>query len=78
MLMKVKHFEESLPLTTPLAGMRKGFLMRTVEWLEAYAAHRSQRRDLLSLNDHLLKDIGLSRSDAQNIASKPFRRRLFS
>lgn len=31
-----------------------------------------QRQALMSLDEHLLKDIGLSRSDAEHEAEKPF------
>lgn len=37
-------------------------------WLE----RRRQRRALLELSDHLLKDIGISRVDAWQEARKPF------
>jgi uncharacterized protein YjiS (DUF1127 family) len=33
---------------------------------------RQQRQDLLELDDHLLKDIGLSRAAARKEAEKPF------
>jgi uncharacterized protein YjiS (DUF1127 family) len=78
MLMKVNQFEHAVPLTGGSVRTRKSFLTSAVKWLEAYAEHRRQRRNLLSLDDHLLKDIGLSRNDAEQIASKPFRRRLTS
>lgn len=44
-------------------------------WLAAEAAlvRRRERRRLLSLNDHLLKDIGLSRCDAVREADKGWR-----
>ena len=32
-------------------------------WLEACLERSRQRRDLADLNDHLLKDVGLSRAD---------------
>lgn len=40
--------------------------------LEAWADRRRQRRALLELSDHALKDIGLNRSDAFEEGSKPF------
>lgn len=76
MLMKVNQFEHFVSLTSRSAKTRKSVLTTAIEWLEAYAEYRRQRHDLLSLDDHLLKDIGLSRSDAEQIASKPFRHRL--
>lgn len=39
-----------------------------LEWHERFR----QRQLLLSLDDHLLKDIGISRADAEVEASKPF------
>jgi uncharacterized protein YjiS (DUF1127 family) len=38
------------------------------EWRERY----NSRRDLMRLSDHQLKDIGLSRFDAETEFSKPF------
>jgi uncharacterized protein YjiS (DUF1127 family) len=35
-------------------------------------ARRRQRRDLLKLSDHLLDDIGITREQAMEEASKPF------
>jgi uncharacterized protein YjiS (DUF1127 family) len=40
--------------------------------LEGWAERRRQRRALLELSDHALKDIGLNRSDAFEEGSKPF------
>lgn len=37
-------------------------------WFERY----QQRKQLAQLNEHLLKDIGISRSDALQEALKPF------
>jgi uncharacterized protein YjiS (DUF1127 family) len=45
-----------------------GLLARVQVWLE----RRWQRRTLLALNDHLLKDIGVSRADAWAEGQKPF------
>jgi uncharacterized protein YjiS (DUF1127 family) len=49
------------------------FLSRTMKKLEDYVEHRRQRLDLLSLDDHILKDIGLSRADAERLAGRPFK-----
>jgi uncharacterized protein YjiS (DUF1127 family) len=43
------------------------------ELLADYAQLRRERRELLSLDDRMLKDIGLSRADAERIAAEPFR-----
>lgn len=42
--------------------------------LEAAHERRRQRRALLAMDDRLLKDIGLSRADAEREASKGWRR----
>lgn len=50
----------------------KGGLLRGVldaaEWLEQRGLRRQQARVLRSLDDHMLKDIGLSRGDADQAA----------
>jgi uncharacterized protein YjiS (DUF1127 family) len=45
-----------------------GALMTLLTWLE----RRRERRALLELSDHMLKDIGVSRADAWAEGSKPF------
>jgi uncharacterized protein YjiS (DUF1127 family) len=50
---------------SPVGG---SLLERVQLWLE----RRHQRRTLLGLNDHLLKDIGVSRSEAWAEGQKPF------
>jgi uncharacterized protein YjiS (DUF1127 family) len=40
--------------------------------LELWAERHRQRRALLELGDHMLKDIGISHADAWQEASKPF------
>ena len=40
--------------------------------MEAWTERRRQRRALLELNDHLLKDIGIGRGEAYREGSKPF------
>ncbi len=48
------------------------------EWRHVFALYRlwrqrqRQRRQLASMSDHLLKDIGVSRYDALQEANKPF------
>lgn len=51
---------------------RRGFLTGLVTKLQDYAEYRKQRRALLSLDDHMLKDIGISRAEATRIVSKDF------
>lgn len=43
-----------------------------VERLELWADRRRERRALLRCPEGLLKDVGLSRADAQREADKPF------
>ncbi|PKU23308.1 DUF1127 domain-containing protein [Telmatospirillum siberiense] len=55
-----------------LSWMKSGdrLLLRTWARVEAALARRRERRRLLGLDDHLLKDIGLSRCDAHREAGK--------
>ncbi len=41
--------------------------------LHAWHEHTRARRELLSLSDHVLKDIGISRATAEQAADAPFR-----
>jgi uncharacterized protein YjiS (DUF1127 family) len=50
----------------------RSWLARIVETLELWARRRRQRNALLSLDDYLLKDIGLTRLDAEAEWRKPF------
>lgn len=43
-----------------------------VALLKQWRNVRKQRRELYSLSDHMLKDIGISRLDAIQESSKPF------
>lgn len=45
---------------------------QTLMLLEYWAVRANQRRGLIDLPDHLLKDIGVSRADAEREGSKPF------
>jgi uncharacterized protein YjiS (DUF1127 family) len=49
-------------------GFWTGLLLK----LQDYAEYRKQRRALLSLDNHMLKDIGISRAEAERIVSKDF------
>ncbi len=73
MLMKPNQFERAYttldrPVATPSHP-----ITRIVQKIEAYAEHRRQRHALMSLNDHLLKDIGLGRAEAEQLAHRPFK-----
>ena len=50
---------------------RKPTLHRLLLTLEEWAERRRQRRALLALGDHALKDIGLSSADAWREGHKP-------
>ena len=61
-------------LSTRLADLRT-WVGGPLDWLrQGYAVHR-QRRALLSLDDAMLKDMGISRVDALQEGRKPFWRR---
>jgi uncharacterized protein YjiS (DUF1127 family) len=72
MLMKPSQFEIDGSLSRAAPRPRPGFLTRLVMKLEAYAQYRRQRQQLLALDDHLLKDIGIGRAEAASLASQPF------
>jgi uncharacterized protein YjiS (DUF1127 family) len=59
--------------TSPgLLALLRRWLARTLETLELWAQRRRQRDALMSLDDSLLKDIGLTRLDAEAEGRKPF------
>ncbi len=47
-------------------------VMRVVSWVEAAFRTARQRRQLMGLDDRALKDIGVSRADAELEWSRPF------
>ncbi len=49
-------------------GWREGIKGKLRRWAEVYRG----RRELRQLSDHMLKDIGLSRADAEGEAARPF------
>ena len=55
---------------SPFRALRglSGVVAAVLRWREV----RKQRRALLALSDHLLRDIGISRADAVQEASRPF------
>ena len=55
-----------------LFGDGRGSLHAVIETVLVWQERASQRHQLASLDDTLLRDIGLSRSDAAREASKPF------
>jgi uncharacterized protein YjiS (DUF1127 family) len=57
---------------TLLFQSRKGLVQNLRDALTQAAARRRDRRLLAHLDDHLLRDIGLSPEDARSEAAKPF------
>jgi uncharacterized protein YjiS (DUF1127 family) len=55
-----------------LRSTAKGGLAWVVAALLAWHDRARQRRALLELSDHVLRDIGISRAEAQGEAAKPF------
>jgi uncharacterized protein YjiS (DUF1127 family) len=72
MLMKPDQFALGMETLDREARAQPNFLTRLIYRLEAYAEHRRQRHALRSLDDHMLKDIGIGRAEAEHIAAKPF------
>jgi len=58
-------------LASRLCGMQRLAAIGLARLLRWYELAR-QRRALLALNDHMLKDIGISRAEAEREASRPF------
>ncbi|HYH22019.1 MAG TPA: DUF1127 domain-containing protein [Azospirillum sp.] len=59
--------------TSPNVGNAFGrFLMGVADTVATWNERRRQRLALVSLPDHLLSDIGVSRADADHEAEKPF------
>lgn len=63
-------FSHSPRRSAGASARRPGLHLLTT--LEAWAERRRQRRALLELSDHALKDIGLNRADAWEEGTKPF------
>lgn len=56
----------------PVTARRGRALLRTFDWLAACHERGAQRRILASLDDRMLKDIGLGRGDVAEECAKPF------
>ncbi len=64
-----------IPHTRPAAGWRPWLAHGVggiVDLLLTWHERARQRRHLRSLDDHMLRDIGLSRADLEVEADKPF------
>ncbi len=72
MLMKSGSFEMAgrSPAIPEQTG--RNIFARIMLRLEAYSEFRRQRSALMALDDYMLKDIGLSRAEAERIAAEPF------
>jgi len=46
------------------------FLRCSASWIQRWAQLAEQRRQLREMDEHMLKDIGLSRADVQRIAGR--------
>lgn len=61
-----------LPGTQAAVGRATGFLASAFDapfvWLERF----QDRRRLVDLDDHMLRDIGLTRAQAEEAAARPF------
>ena len=60
---------------SPVLGMvsaARGVVIALFDHVLDWQERSAQRRQLLRLDDHALKDVGLTRSEARREASKPF------
>lgn len=73
MLMKPNQYDAHLDRETTISEQNDiGFFGNIVQKVEAYLDTRRERRELLTLDDHMLHDIGLNRGEAERIAGKSF------
>ena len=56
-------------------GLIRSALLRLVDQLLTWQDRARERAHLRDLNDHMMKDLGLSRADIDREAGKPFWRR---
>ncbi len=59
-------------LRRPLIGLVAGLPRRLLDTLLLWQERESQRRQLMQMDDRLLKDIGVSRTRARAEFDKPF------
>jgi uncharacterized protein YjiS (DUF1127 family) len=69
MLMRTGYEYEFKPAKQSLAARLTGTFWAWLEAAEDYLEYRRQRRSLLTLDDRMLKDIGLSRADVMRVGS---------
>lgn len=72
MLMKPNYVNPYEAYALSHVKTKPNLISRIVMRVEAYLEYRRQRQALLSLDDRLLKDIGLSRAEAIRISEQPF------
>ena len=65
------HVSHIPHIATPSLGLRLR-VMRAVAWMEAAFRTARERRQLMTLDERALKDIGISRADAHGEWSRPF------
>jgi len=65
--------------SSPINGLSRGVATEVVAVVDrlfeapfVWAERVAERRHLAQLDDHLLKDIGLNRSDIEAVSAKPF------
>ncbi len=58
--------------TSTAPRLRRWSTLRFVDMLLQFHERARQRQALMALDDRLLKDIGVSRADAEREANKPF------
>lgn len=66
--MELRRPQVAAPARRPRASLIAEFVGTFFLWQERWA----QRERLKGLDDHMLRDLGLSRADAQAEADKPF------
>jgi uncharacterized protein YjiS (DUF1127 family) len=74
-IMNLSNVLPAIATWRPAPGPWSGFarVVREAAWLATHWLHRARsRRALLMLNDRELRDIGLSRDEAQREAVMPF------
>lgn len=64
-----------IAMTITRVSEYESFLPSTIRLLKCWYARYRQREQLLKLDDHALKDIGVSRADAVAEGTKPFWKR---
>lgn len=71
MLMRSDAFDSAGRSVARPSRAEHSLLTRLMLRLEAYAEQRRQRQALMQLDDHMLKDIGLTRADVVRIVQQP-------